>query len=145
MKLKINSHKVALTSTLREAIRDVARLGLEMVDAPPTTPIVIDLKGPNKPEARRHSAVAEFELPQGPLCAEGFGPGAEEAVLSLRGAVSRKAQQWQVRHANKREHGTSTLLRGDAVDERAIRDDSHIRPPPKSPDSVSARRPLGSR
>ena len=122
MNVNIQPHRVKLTDALRADIEHAARETLDVLDAPLTTPISATLRGPAEAGSQRYHAEATVELPEGKLRAEGNGPGAAEAFAALRGALVRRAHQWQIRHAARQERSDASLLKGEPVSEGALRD-----------------------
>jgi len=122
MNLTIHPKRVDLTDPLRAAIEHAARETLDVLDAPPTTPINATLRGPAEAGSQRYQVEATVELQEGTLRAEGNGLGAAEAIAALQGALVRRAHQWQIRHAATLERSDAPLLKGEPVSEGALRD-----------------------
>lgn len=121
MNLTIKPHSAELTESLRSAVEDAVAEALDVLDAPPETPVAVDLRGPKKEGSKRHRAKAVIELPEERLKAKGTGPGLLEAVAVMRGALVRRAHQWMARRAVPAGFSDTPLLRGAPVSDQALR------------------------
>ncbi len=142
MNVFVHCKRVDFTDEMRLALDEAALRALDVLNAPPTTPVEVTIKGPAQPSSDLHRAEATIKLPGGVIQADATGPGPDEVVAVLHGALFRQAQLWQGRHAAKPLRHETAMLRGEHTTERMVNEGQRDR---ENPTRSTDHRPPGNR